>query len=58
MIVLAVTCSQVTASPRTSFGRIRSSPRPSLTAVTISSIARMPPSAPARSMPWIESDSA
>ena len=32
--------------------------RPVVAAVTRSSIARVPPSTPARSMPWIESDSA
>ena len=31
---------------------------PAVAAVTRSSIARAPPSRPARSMPWIESDSA
>ncbi len=58
MIVFLSTSWKVGALLRTASGTIGLSVSPVVPDVTRSSIARVPPSAPARSMPWIDSDSA
>ena len=58
MIVFFSTSANVGAPALTSPGTTGLSASPAVRAVTRSSIARVPPSTPARSMPWIDNDSA
>jgi hypothetical protein len=58
MIVSRSTSAKVGAPGRTDAGTTGSSSSPVVNAVIRSSAARVPPSSPARSIPWIESESA
>jgi len=58
MIVFFSTSEKLGAPGSTPGGTTGSDANPVVCAVTRSSIARVPPSRPARSMPWIDSDSA